>query len=305
MLPAFLHLDEALADQPALIDAGLAAGGRAIDGRLLGPQLRLWSRPPALDALTSLLATTLPAADGPTLIFAGSGDFHHISALLIARAAEASGRPFTVIHVDNHPDWVKFGAGMHCGSWVGRAARHPAVARFVTLGVCSSDIRQPWRKSADLALLREERLDLFAYRSSREDGFQKLGGRLFPTIDQLGEVAFLDMLMARISTRDVYVTIDKDALRADDAVTNWDQGALSLDFLIALIDRLRTDFALIGADVVGDHSTPVYGGPLMSRLRKRGESLIDQPRRPIDRAYAARVNARANHAIAAAFGAFG
>ena len=305
MLPAFLHLDEALADQPALVDAGLGAGGRAVDARLLGPQLRLWSRPPALDALTSLLAVTLPATDGPALVFAGSGDFHHISALLIDRAAEASERPFTVIHVDNHPDWVKFGAGMHCGSWVGRAARRPAVARFITLGVCSSDILQPWRKRADLALLREGRLDLFAYRSEREDGLQKLGGRLFPTIHHLGEAAFLDLLVARIPTREVYVTIDKDVLRADDAVTNWDQGALSLDFLLRLIARLRAEFALIGADVVGDHSAPIYGGPLTARLRKRGEALLDQPRHPIDRADAARVNARTNHAIATAFGAFG
>ena len=305
MLPAFLHLDDAIADQPTLIDAGLAAGGRGIDARGLGPLLRLWSRPPALDALTELLAITLPAAAGPALVFAGSGDFHHVSVLLIARAARASGRPFTVIHVDNHPDWVRFSTGMHCGSWVGTAARHPAVARFITLGVCSSDIQQPWRKSADLALLRENRLDLFAYRSTRADGLHKLGDRFLPTIAHLGEAAFLDMLVARIPTRDVYVTIDKDALQPEDAVTNWDQGALRLDFLTTLIILLRSDFTLIGADVVGDHSAPVYGGPPIDRLWKRGEALIDHPRRSIDRTHAAHINAHANHAIAAAFGAFG
>ena len=162
MRPVLLHLDDALVMQPRLGAGCGAHDGVQVEARLLGPQLRLWARPAALQLLRSYLATQLPS--GPLLVYTGSGDFHHVSALLIDRAIEQVRTPVTVVHIDNHPDWVKFANGLHCGSWVGRTARRPGVARHVTLGICSSDIRQPWRKGADLALIRERRVEAVRLR---------------------------------------------------------------------------------------------------------------------------------------------
>jgi hypothetical protein len=94
----------------------------------------------------------------------------------------------------------------------------------------------------------------------------------------LGEGPFADLLASRIETDAVYITIDKDVLRADDAVTNWDQGQLSLDGLERLVRVVAGKARLIGADVVGDWSPPRYGPDLLSNLLKRGEAFLDQPR---------------------------
>ena len=198
----------------------MAAGGYEIDARTLGPLLRLWAEQATVDALERFLAEQLPLEYGPLLSFYGSGDFHHVSALLIARAAATGGRPLTVIHIDNHPDWVRFRRGMHCGSWVGRAARLPQIDRVITVGPCSADIDHAWRKGGDLSLVRDGRVELYPYGADGKLD-HKVQGVVRPTIAGLGEDAFLDLLAGRIGTDDIYVTIDKDALAIGDAATNW------------------------------------------------------------------------------------
>jgi len=275
---ALLHLDTALTSQRRLAQSVSARGGRGVDLRHLGPALRLWSRPWALQRLRSRIASELPAAQGPTLVFSGSGDFHHITPTLLARACEAAGHPpVTLLHFDNHPDWVRFANGVHCGSWVGWAARLPNVARVVTVGVCSDDIRRPHGKSADLDLVSEDRVELYAYRAPDGAASVAVAGREWPTIEAMGEAAFLDFLPTRIPTADVYLTIDKDVLRSEDAGTNWDQGRTSLAFLKAMLSKVGEHHRVIGADVVGDWSPAVYGGGLLAGLLKQGEALMDQP----------------------------
>ncbi len=275
MRPVFLNLDNALDAQSVLRDQG----DLTVEARDLGPALRLWSRPPALASLAARLRDRAPAGSGPDLVFAGSGDFHHVTPLLIERAIAASDAgPVTVVHFDNHPDWVRFENGMHCGSWVGRAARLPGVAKVITVGVCSGDIDRPETKRADLDLIAEGRVEIYPWRSPNGGPILRVGDQAWPSMQAMGEVGFANLLASRIATPAVYVTIDKDVLRADDAVTNWDQGQLSLDGLERLIRAVAGRARLIGADVVGDWSPPRYGPDLLSNLLKRGEAFLDQPR---------------------------
>lgn len=276
MRPVLLQLDDAFARQPALARRVLA-DGRVLAARDLGPAMRLWSPAATLGELKRRIAASLPATGEAEVVFAGSGDFHHVTPLLLERALEAEDAPVTVVHFDNHPDWVRHAPGRHCGSWVGRAARLPGVARVVTVGVTSPDIGKARLREGDLALIGEGRLDLFAWTAPDGGGEVMLEGRVWPTIAALGEAAFLDMLDATVRTRAIYVTLDKDVLRAADAVTNWDQGQASLDFVIAAIRRLAETRRVIGADVVGDWSRPVYGGGPAAGLLKRGEAMLDQP----------------------------
>ncbi|HWW26621.1 MAG TPA: hypothetical protein VNZ85_12065, partial [Caulobacter sp.] len=213
------------------------------------------------------------------LVFAGSGDFHHVAPLLIERAIAASGAgPVTIIHFDNHPDWVRFENGLHCGSWVGRAARLPGVAKVITVGVCSGDIDRPETKRADLSLIAEGRVELYPYRAPDGGPILRVGDQAWPSMEAMGEAGFVDLLVSRIETDAVYITIDKDVLRVDDAVTNWDQGRLSLDGLERLVRAVAGRARLIGADVVGDWSPPRYGPGALAALLKRGEAFLDQPR---------------------------
>lgn len=276
MLSALLDLDDALTRQQRLRQAVTSVGGKLVDCRDLGPRLRLWGCPAALDHLRERLQTLLPASLGPALVFSGSGDFHHITPMLLERALSASGEEaVTLLHFDNHPDWVKFGPGAHCGSWVGAAARMPGVTRVITIGVCSGDLHAT--RQADLEPLRDGRIEIYPYRADfRAQALQACNGGA-RTIEGLGETAFTDFLPQRIETTAVYVTIDKDVLRPEDAGTNWDQGRTSLPLLQAMVQSAVAGRRLIGADVVGDWSRPIYGGGLAARALKWGEALLDQP----------------------------
>lgn len=300
MRPAILALDDALEPQARLRDAVRLDGGRTLGARDLGPKMRLWSRAATLAALKARLAAALPLEAEPELVFAGSGDFHHVTPLLLARAIARFGGPVTVLHFDNHPDWVRHAPGRHCGSWVGPAARLDGVARVITVGACSGDIGRRRSREGDLSLIAEDRLALYAWASPDGEAEVALEGRAWPTITAMGEAAFLARLDAEIATAKVYVTIDKDVLAPADAVTNWDQGQASLDFVLAAIATAAAGRQVIGADVVGDWSKPVYGGDLASRLLRRGEALLDQPRQAPGAAAHA-VNEAANLRLLAAF----
>lgn len=282
MRPALLLVDNAFDQQPRLKQQVAAAGGVTLDCRSLGPALRLWSRAPALDQLRDAVREAFLADHGPLVTFSGSGDFHHITPILLERALAATNcEPVTLVHFDNHPDWVRFAGGLHCGSWVGKAARLPGVAKVLTVGVCSDDIDAPQRKGADLKLLNERRVELYPYRVSKGRTSFSFDGQDWPSIEAMGEADFVEFLVSRIGTKDIYITIDKDVLRPEDAATNWDQGRTSLAFLMAMLTRIGADHRLIGADVVGDWSPADYGGLGMASLLKRGEALLDQPwRRP-------------------------
>src|SRR5689334_2009317 len=90
-----------------------------------------------LRALDARLPVNLPVAD--QVIFLGSGDFHHVSALLIARAARRW-KPLEVVVLDNHPDNMRYPFGIHCGSWVRLVASMPEVAHVHVLGITSGDV---------------------------------------------------------------------------------------------------------------------------------------------------------------------
>lgn len=278
MRAALLHLDDALRAQRQLTAAVHWSGGIDLDCRDLGPELRLWGRPEPLERLSARLRDLAPAGIGRLAVFAGSGDFHHLTPILLARALEgAGGRPATVVHFDNHPDWVRFEPGMHCGSWVGNAARLPGIARIVTIGVCSRDIQRPQARGADLELVLEDRVELYPYHAPGSAPALRICGREWPSIGAMGEEAFVDFVPSRIPTDDLYITIDKDVLRADDAATNWDQGQASLRFLTSMLSAIAERHRIIGVDVVGDWSKAVYGGGLLAQVLKRGEALMDQP----------------------------
>jgi hypothetical protein len=306
-----LHLDDALRLQPAFMDAARSAGACEADEQPCGNHIRLWSRRQSLNLLKPSITRLKSAASFPRLCFFGSGDFHHVSAMLIAEAIETFEGLVTVIHIDNHPDWVQFGNGIHCGSWVNEIATHPQVRKVITLGVCSNDLQRPERKGASLQHLAAGKLELYPYdhppsRVKHTYGsgasYTQSGEYLnWVTMKKLGVPAFIEHLLSRIDTSNVYITIDKDALWPAEAVTNWDQGRLRLSTVLQLLPGIASRHRIVGADVTGDYSAPNYSGPLLTRLLKRGEILIDQPLRAPDSAVTRDRNTAANMALLRVF----
>jgi arginase family enzyme len=302
-----LHLDEGLTHQEAFLAAAENAGAYALDLRDAGRQVRLWGMDSQLGSVKSQLSTS----SEPILTFMGSGDFHHVTALLLERLVEASAEPFTIIHFDNHPDWVRFSGGMHCGSWVNRALAIPSVSKIVTLGVCSHDLRFPECKGANLNAMREGKLELFPYAHAPSHVWNHYGegagfmqqGRLihWRNMASQDDKAFLEFLQSRVTTENIYITVDKDVLDVKDVVTNWDQGQMRLPQLTAIIQALGSKYHIIGADVIGDYSAPDYAGSGFTRLKKRAEIYLDQPRQRPDLKQTAAKNAVSNLALLKAF----
>lgn len=303
-----LHLDDALTSQPAFLKTCGRGQVHEIEAQELGRRVRLWGRQWQLDALRTRLQEHFSTAnDEPHLCFMGSGDFHHITSLLLPFALEKQDGPVTLIHFDNHPDWVHFGGGVSCGSWVNHVVVHPKIAKVITIGVCSKDLWRPNWKGANLDLLATGKLELFPYQHApsrvRHDYgagasyTQKNNHLHWHTITDMGEVAFVGMLLSRIETKNVYITVDKDVLTREDAETNWDQGQMKLPLLLELLRRIGEQHTIVGADVNGDYSPPKHSGDLWTLTKKKAERLIDQPMLPPDIAKASAINSTTNHAL--------
>ena len=242
--------------------------------------LRLWASGGRLRSLAARLAAmTLPPGRGPLVTFYGSGDYHHLATMLMAAIAE----PFTVVHFDNHPDWVRVPATNNCGGWVNQALALPLVERLVTLGICSDDLVLPQIKFGNMAALASGRLEIHAWRARPSRvwgqigdgaGHRRVGGHLVWAclVDQ-DWPAFLDGLVARLPTEAVWVTIDKDVLRHADAATNWDQGEMPLDALLTALKRLARAHRIVGVDVCGEYSPPRFSDPI-----KRIAAWFDRPK---------------------------
>jgi len=285
-----LHLDDALLAQPRFLAAAAAKGARQVDLRAPGAGIRLWAGDKKLQALKESLRPCFHGPDlkSPFVTWMGSGDFHHVTALILELMHEANGEPITVIQFDNHPDWVSHADGLHCGSWVRAGIEKNLVQRVVSIGVNSRDVVWPELKGAGLAHVASGRHRLYALRpvalsiagrrfGKKRDALRKslnAMGQIRPEFDQ--DVA--RRLLRDITTDSIYVTIDKDVLCVAAAMTNWDQGQMSLDDLLLWLRFLFGKKHVVGVDVVGDYSKPRYSGSALTRLRKLAEVALDQPR---------------------------
>jgi hypothetical protein len=302
-----LHLDDSFRGQSNFLTSCHSAGAVELELGDLARPIRLWGFHSEIDAFQRELANRLQGTSQPRLAFIGSGDFHHISAFLLGMALKEQQSPTTLIHFDNHPDWVKFEKGMHCGSWINRALEDRKVAKVITIGVCSHDLESPEPKLANLDLLSQGRLEIYPYQHEpsqvsgsygRGASFVQIGNQLrWHTIQEAGEQNFLDSLIDRIQTETIYLTIDKDVLAPTDAVTNWDQGRMGLAYLISLIEHIARHKVIIGADVVGDYSRPAYSGGPRALLSKYYEAIKDHPRQMSDAGQRAAINDSGNRML--------
>ena len=287
-----LDLDGGVARQPAL-----AALSHRVDLRRWGPMLRLACGWDAFAQFEADLARRLGGTrdQARTLSFVGSGDFHHLSLALARRQA----RPFNLLVMDNHPDWVRRVPLLHCGTWLDHAARLPLVRRVFHLGG-EVDFDNHYRWLAPWDLLRAGKIVVMpaVRRFKGWHGVPHEPLRRTPEekVDHWRLEEILAPWRAELAEHPLYVSLDRDVVAAEESASNWDHGRLSADEVLRLLRRfVRACPALAGIDVVGDWSEVRTAGWLRTLLH-----WTEHERKDMDGERARLVNEPFNLAVAEA-----
>jgi len=218
-----------------------------------------------------------------SITFLGSGDFHHISQLLINRFDQ----PISVIVFDFHPDWDILPPRLGCGSWVTQSLKNKNILKFVLIGVSSNDISTGPIQCGNLAALNNDRVEIYSYahkpslvffrRVPKNISFRREKKLFYKKIhwNELKEKNFSNFFssfLKRLPTKQVYVSIDKDCLRGQYALTNWEEGFMSLDELLSALTLIKDNRDIVGLDIVGDYSPVSVRGTFKAVL-----SRLDHP----------------------------
>ncbi len=269
--------------------------GQCLELRDWGPRLRLacsWRAFGRFERdLAGLLGSTCDHR--PHLTFIGSGDFHHISLALARRLV----LPCNLLVLDNHPDWMRRVPLLHCGTWLNHAARLPQVCRVFHVGG-EVDFDNSFRWLAPWPLLRGGKIVVFP--AIRRFG---AGWSLVPTnplrpaagvpASPQGIAALLGPWRDELAARPLYVSFDRDVLRAEHAAVNWDSGHLTVEEVLEVLAAfLEASGGFVGMDVVGDWSEVRAQGAFRRLLH-----WTEHPRLQVDVEHATALNERLNLAL--------
>lgn len=157
--------------------------------------------------------------------FIDSGNFHYISRFWTDKITE----PFVLVVFDHHPDMqpTLFQHLMSCGCWVKDVLdTNPFVKKVVVVGAADSLIDKVPVGYSDKVLFFSE--------SS--------------VLEKSTWVQFANLYVPY----PVYISIDKDVLSPENAVTNWDGGSMTIFQLRKLLEMIMRREEVIGIDVCGE-----------------------------------------------------
>ena len=145
-----------------------------------------------------------------------SGNYHHLSRVYLDLIKE----PFNLVVYDNHTDmqFSAFGNILSCGSWIADAYETlHNLNKIIVVGANSKYIEE-------CAFNKDKRV-VFA--------------------DSISDVYLESQLP-------IYISIDKDVLSANEFISDWDQGGMSLAALKEELEFLIGRFRIIGTDICGE-----------------------------------------------------
>jgi arginase family enzyme len=285
-----VDLDGSLAFQRELIPCH----PRLLPAQTWGPGIRLGCSFGRFRRFEQALADLLPPlADGsPRLVFYGSGDFHHVSLALMRQLR----RPFNLLVLDNHPDWMRGVPLLHCGTWLYHAARLPHLQRVFHVGG-EVDFDNSYRWLTPWRLLRSGKITVIpALRRFQRGPWAQIAHKPLRAEAQAPASAgrveeLLRPFRDDLARWPLYISLDKDVMTDAHAVVNWDSGQLALDevchILRAFVQHARG--CLAGMDIVGEWSPVRVQG-----MFRRALHWTEHPALAINARNAARLNERTN-----------
>lgn len=200
----------------------------------------------------------------PFLLF-GSGDFHHLTGLWARRISQ----PFFLVSFDNHPDWDVRPPKWACGGWVNRALELPNVQRVSVWGCGNFECWWPHKIFGNARAERAGTLEVHPWADDRSEKDQQRRGAILRDNWR----AHFEQFVQELAGQNVYVTIDLDCLRAEEAVTNWENGRFTVVDLEWALQKLRENCRIIAGDICGAFSEPVY-----ARWKQRFAAEWDRPK---------------------------
>jgi arginase family enzyme len=233
----------------------------AVDARKWGPQMRFSAPPRLIERFYREHGTHLAA---PFLLY-GSGDFHHLTALRLRPIAGA----IVLVSFDNHPDWDVRPPKWACGAWVNRALEIANVCRVSVWGCGNFECWWPHQIFGNRRAERARRLEVHPWADDRPaKDRQRRGAILRDNWRQR-----FDQFLNNLAGENIYVTIDLDCLRVEEAVTNWESGRFTTADLEWALEKLRESCRIIGGDICGAYSAPKY-----ARRKQRFAAKFDHPK---------------------------
>jgi arginase family enzyme len=202
----------------------------------------------------------------PFLVY-GSGDFHHLSALWLRQLDSLT----TLISFDNHPDWDMRPPRWGCGGWINRALELPQIETVSVWGCGNFECWWPRRIFGNNLAERRGRLEVHPWADERKASDQQRRGAILRQNWRENFARFVDQL----GGKQVYVTIDLDCLREEEAITNWESGRFLLHDLVWALQLLARGTNIVAGDICGAWSPPRY-----ARRKQRFAAEMDHPELP-------------------------
>lgn len=176
----------------------------------------------------------------PGIHFFDNGNYHYMSKLWTDRIQE----PFDLVVFDHHPDMQppRFEGILSCGGWVKEVLdNNPFVRNVMLIGVADHLIEE----------IKNEPSAEFEKYAVRVSFIPE--SSLIDAQEQNHFSSLLETFSAAL-TRSVYISIDKDALSINEAITNWDQGSLTWNQLKSFLQKTFEVRNVLGIDICGERA---------------------------------------------------
>jgi hypothetical protein len=232
-----------------------------IEARNWGPRLRFSAPPRLIEQFYREHGTTIAAK----FLLYGSGDFHHLTALRLRSVVE----PIVLVSFDNHPDWDVRPPKWACGGWINRALEVPNVRHASVWGCGNFECWWPHQLFGNRRAERAGILEVHPWADDRTEKDQQRKGAILRDSWRARFEEFLECIRGE----NIYVTIDLDCLRLEEAVTNWESGRFAVTDLQWALQTLRQCSRIVGGDICGAWSPPNY-----ARRKQRFAAEFDRPK---------------------------
>jgi len=156
-----------------------------------------------------------------------------------------------------------------CGGWVNRALELPHVRRVSVWGCGNFECWWPHQLFGNRRAERAGVLEVHPWADGHRPKDQQRRGAILRNNWR----EHFEQFLKNLRGINVYITIDLDCLRVEDAVTNWESGRFNLADLEWALTKLRESSRIIGGDTCGAYSSPHY-----ARFKQRFAAEFDHPK---------------------------